>query len=70
MTDSRRDLLVALNELSEQDPSLRFGQMIANLATHARGAQPESVWETEDEELLVAARRLLEHYRARNTQVA
>ena len=70
MTDSRRDLLTLLAELSESDPELRFGQLIANLATLAQGAKPEAVWDAEDDELVSAARRLVEHYRARNARVA
>jgi hypothetical protein len=54
-----------VNELSERDSELRFGQMIANLATLARGPEVESIWDAEDEELAAAARRLLK--RSENT---
>jgi hypothetical protein len=64
-TSTRTDLLAALAELSELDPELRLGQMIANIATLARGPKVEAVWDCEDDELLSAARRLLERYRAR-----
>ena len=70
MTTPRKDLLALLAELSEADPELRFGQLIANLATLALGAKPEAVWDAEDEELLAAGQRLLGHYRARNEKVA
>jgi hypothetical protein len=56
--------------LSEEAPELRLGQQIANIATLALGAQAEAVWDAEDPELLVAAQRLLEHYRQRKAGVA
>lgn len=71
MTSTKRtELLSAISELSDQAPDLRLGQMIANLATLARGAKVEAVWDAEDDELLTAARRLLEHYRQRKESVA
>ncbi len=70
MTTTREELLTCLNELSELAPDLRLGQLVANLATLAQGAKVEAIWDAEDEELLVAARRLLEHYRSRNATVA
>jgi hypothetical protein len=65
MTTARQELLRLVNELSERDSELRFGQMIANLATLARGPEVESIWDAEDEELAAAARRLLK--RSENT---
>ena len=70
MTDSREELLRLVAELSDADPDLRLDQMLTNLATLARGAQPESVWDCEDDELAAAARRLLTRIRERNTAVA
>jgi hypothetical protein len=64
---TREELLACLTELSEVAPDLRLGQLVANLATLAQGAKVEAIWDAEDEELLMAARRLLEHYRSRNT---
>lgn len=69
MTNTREELLACLTELSEVAPDLRLGQLVANLATLAKGAKVEAIWDAEDEELLVAARRLLEHYRSRNATV-
>ena len=54
-TDTRTELLKALAELSEECPEMRMGQLIANLATLARGAAVEAIWDSEDEELLDAA---------------
>jgi hypothetical protein len=70
MNTERKELLTLLAELSEADRELRFGQLIANLATLAQGAKAEAIWDAEDEELLSAAKRLLGHYRAREAQVA
>jgi hypothetical protein len=47
-------ILQRLAELSERRPEVRFGQLIANLSYLARGAEVESIWDMEDEELLAA----------------
>jgi hypothetical protein len=65
MTAERKELLSLIADLSEHAPDLRFGQMVANLATMARGPQVESIWDCEDEEFIPAARRLVEKYRSR-----
>jgi hypothetical protein len=70
MTDSREELILLIQQLSDADPELRLGQMLTNLATLARGPQPESVWDCEDEELVAAARRLLTRLRERHAVVA
>ena len=70
MTTARAELLRVLADLSEACPEMRMGQLIANLATLARGAAVEAVWDAEDEELLAAARRQLEVFRSRPTSVA
>lgn len=67
---TREELLHLLSKLSEEAPELRMGQMIANLATMARGADVEAIWDAEDDELIAAAHRLVENYRQRNTSVA
>jgi len=58
MTTDRVQLLRLLAELSEQAPDLRFGQLVANVATLALGAKPEAVWDAEDSEMAAAAQRL------------
>ena len=58
----RGELLSILAELSAACPEMRFGQLIANLATLARGASASNVWDAEDEELLSAAKRQLEYF--------
>jgi hypothetical protein len=68
--DAGRELLSVLAELSAECPQMRVGQLIANLATLARGPAVESIWDAEDEELFAAARRQLEVFRARKAGVA
>ena len=70
MTSARNELLRLLRELSEEASELRFGQLVANLATLAQGAKVEAIWDAEDEELVGAAQRLLAHYQQRNEGVA
>jgi hypothetical protein len=65
MKTSREELLQIVAELSDLFPDWRFGQLVANIASAARGPQVESIWDSEDDELLVAARRLLERNRGR-----
>jgi hypothetical protein len=70
MNETRRDLLQALGELSQQRPELRMGQIIANLATLARGPEVEGIWEAEDQELLEAALRQIEVIRLNRSAAA
>lgn len=65
MKQLREELLQALAELGTLFPDWRFGQLVANVATATRGPQVESICDSEDEELLAAARRLIERNRER-----
>jgi hypothetical protein len=65
MKTQREELLQALSELSRLFPDWRFGQLVANVATAAQGPKAEAIWDSEDAELLAAARRLLERNRQR-----
>ena len=65
MPSTRDELLRLLAELSAEAPDLRFGQLVANVATLAHGAKVEAIWDAEDHELVVAAQRLLERYAER-----
>ncbi|HYH63858.1 MAG TPA: hypothetical protein VD866_04100 [Urbifossiella sp.] len=57
MTPTPHDELIeAMTELRQALPALRFGQLLANLATVARGPDAGAVWDVEDDELLAAAR--------------
>ena len=68
--ETRRELLRALGELSEEYPDLRLGQMIANLATLARGPEIEAIWDAGDDELLRAARQQINDLRDRRPLAA
>jgi hypothetical protein len=70
MTTARNELLGLLGELSQEASELRFGQLVANLATLALGAKVEAIWDAEDEELVGAAQRLLAHYQQRKGAAA
>ncbi len=66
----RKEILSALSELSESCPDVRLGQLIANLSYLAKGPTTEAIWDMEDEELLVAARKHLEELRRRQPTTA
>jgi hypothetical protein len=61
------ELIGALSELRALFPDWRMGQMVANLVTAAGGSDAGAIWDVEDEQLLVAARRLIERNRGRGT---
>ena len=66
MSQAREKLLGTLAELGKLFPDWRFGQLLANVAmATSRGTEPEAIWECEDDELLTAARRLVERNRER-----
>jgi hypothetical protein len=60
-------LLEALAELRSLFPDWRMGQLVANLATATGGSDAGAIWDVEDEDLLVAAQRLIERNRGRTT---
>jgi hypothetical protein len=70
MTVIRNDLLKVLTALSETCPEMRFGQLIANLATLARGPAVEAIWDAEDDELLAAAQEQMKVFLARPARTA
>jgi hypothetical protein len=59
------ELIESLAELRRALPTMRLGQLIANMATVARGAVPGAIWEAEDEELLEAIRWQLQQLASR-----
>jgi hypothetical protein len=65
----RKEVLRALEELSQACPEYRFGQMIANLTMLARGDADGALWDMEDEELLTAARKHLSDWNERHAPV-
>jgi hypothetical protein len=60
------ELIESLAELRRALPSMRLGQLIANMATVARGADPGAIWEMQDDELLRAIRWQLEQLSSRS----
>lgn len=64
-TTAREELLAAVERLSALCPQMRFGQLVANLSTLARGLDLGAIWDAEDEELLAAARRQVEFFEQR-----
>ena len=62
ITPVRQELLNVLADLSGAMPDVRFGQLIANLSTLARGLSAEGLWDAEDDELLAAAREQLAYF--------
>jgi hypothetical protein len=71
MTDStRRQILDRLWRLSELAPEIRFGQLVANLATMAEGPWDQTLWNLEDEKLLGAAGQLVADFERRHPSAA
>ena len=67
MTTTNDQLLKALAELRTLFPDWRMGQLVANL-TQAAGCDADgAIWEIEDDQLLAAARRLIERNQTRQT---
>ena len=65
INSTRQQLLQVIAEISEFVPEVRLGQLVANLSSLARGPANGSVWDTEDEDMLEAARKHLERWQAR-----
>jgi hypothetical protein len=63
-------LLQAVVQLSALFPEWRFGQLVANLATAAGCKEPEAIWDIEDEQLLIAAQRLIARNKDRESASA
>jgi hypothetical protein len=65
-TIQREELYQVLSELHSLFPHWRFGQLVANLATAAGETDPAAIWELEDDQLLAAARRLIDQNNVRD----
>ena len=70
MNPIRKDILRSLERVCELDPDVRFGQLIANLASMAAGPWDQTLWDLEDEDLLTALRQLHSDLSARQQNVA
>ena len=64
------ELLDAMAQLRVLFPDWRMGQLVANLVTAAGGVDAGAIWNVEDDQLLAAARRLIERNRARDAIAA
>ena len=64
------ELMQAISDLRELFPDWRMGQLFANLLMAAGHTDAESIWDVEDDELLAAARRLIERNRERRSDSA
>ena len=61
-----QELFTVLQEMRALYPDWRFGQMISNLASWARGAEVKSIWDVEDRELVETAKQHLRKRKAEN----
>jgi len=64
------ELLEALAELRHLFPDWRMGQLVANLTMAAGADDRGAIWDVADEELLVAARRLIDRNREPRARAA
>lgn len=67
---TRQEILRLLEQLSELEPEVRFGQLIANMAFLAAGPWNETLWDLEDDELLPAITQHLADLSRTQPQVA
>jgi len=67
---TRKEMLRVLEDVSNDSPDLRFGQLIANLSYLAKGPASEAIWDIEDQELLAAARKYLHDRLGRQSTAA
>ena len=66
----RQDIIRKLERISELAPELRFGQLIANLANLSVGPWDLTLWDLEDEQLIVGIDQLLADLQRRQPSVA
>lgn len=64
------ELVEAIAELRQLFPDWRMGQLVANLALAAGATEGEAIWEVADEQLLIAAHRLIDRNRGREAENA
>ncbi len=67
-TDARTELMAVLTELSQLWPEMRLGQLVAYLTDRADVPYRNAIPEIEDEEMLPAAREVLEVARRRHAE--
>jgi hypothetical protein len=69
MTAERKELLSLFAELSELYPSMRFGQLVSNVAGWARGPVVSATYDATDEEMITAAKKNLAFRRSRREEL-
>jgi hypothetical protein len=67
---TRADIMHALEELSQQHPNWRFGQLVVNVSVWAREWGPVEFWDLEDTAFLHAIQTHLEQQRNLNNQTS
>lgn len=67
---TRIEIIRHLERISELDPEVRFGQLVASMAFLAKGPWDETLWNLEDDQLLVALRQHLSNLSLREEKVA
>ena len=70
ITKTSDELMEAIGELRSLFPDWRMGQLITNLTMAAGGMDAGAIWDTEDGQLLAAARRLIAQNQDRKQKVA
>lgn len=71
MIDPQRQVILdKLERLSKLAPDLRFGQMIANLANLSAGPFDQTLWDLEDEQLILGVDQFLADLERRQQSVA
>ena len=63
---TRKELIRLIEELSDECPEYRFGQLVMNLAFLAREDGDSHAWHIEDVEFVEAARKHLTDWRQRH----
>ena len=64
----REKLILALVQLGQQLPAMRFGQLVAAVASGACGHVPEAVYDAEDDELLAETLERIEFLRVSRSE--
>ena len=64
-----KELFDALSELKVLFPDWRMGELVAKLATAAGRSDAAAIWDIEDEQLLSAARHLIDRNPAHEAKV-
>jgi hypothetical protein len=67
---TRQEILTRLARLSDLAPDILFGQLIANLAFIAAGPWDQTLWDLEDEPLLMAIRQMESDFAQRASEAA